>query len=506
MRKTIIVDDAPSSRSDALTPGAGATAPGPVEAYLAGLDAEELRALVRDLAVRYGEVARALDTAAALDAGDGRTIRARLADRVSALGRPRFLDYWRAMDYAGDVEEVLGEIEQVIALGHPDAAAPVALRVTKRLRSLLERADDSAGALGGCCQRAVDLYARACREGSPQPTRLGRWLAAFRDESPGWPEVTLADFAPALGTRGITAYRNAVQALNAEVETTGRDSFRRDEVDRMLLELADHDGDVDSAVVLLARRERIGYGGIVRRLLEAQRVEEAVTWADRAVKDGAITVNGHFTASLGSSIAEVWLGARDVVDLYLDQGRAGDALDLVRYLFRRGPAPNTWDLLTETAARLDQEGEERAQALTWIDAQEWRDGATVIALALYDGDPERAWEAADRWGPGSQWQALADLTPQPRPAQAAEYYEQAFRDLLPTLGRDAARRQARLAVTVLQRAAEADAVEADAGRTATRGQDFNTWLTQWCVENRRRRAVIEELAAVGLPRGAARRS
>lgn len=181
----------------------------------------------------------------------------------------------------------------------------------------------------------------------------------------------------------------------------------------MLLEVADHDGDVDSAVVLLARRERIGYGGIVRRLLEAQRVEEAVTWADRAVKDGAITVNGHFTASLGSSIAEVWLGARDVVDLYLDQGRAGDALDLVRYLFRRGPAPNTWDLLTETAARLDQEGEERAQALTWIDAQEWRDGATVIALALYDGDPERAWEAADRWGPGSQWQALADLTPQP---------------------------------------------------------------------------------------------
>lgn len=44
MRKTIIVDDAPSSRSDALTPGAGATAPGPVEAYLAGLDAEEARA------------------------------------------------------------------------------------------------------------------------------------------------------------------------------------------------------------------------------------------------------------------------------------------------------------------------------------------------------------------------------------------------------------------------------------------------------------------------------
>lgn len=70
------------------------------------------------------------------------------------------------MDYAGDVEEVLGEIEQVIALGHPDAAAPVALRVTKRLRSL--EADDSAGALEAANAPST-FYARACRRAAPSP-------------------------------------------------------------------------------------------------------------------------------------------------------------------------------------------------------------------------------------------------------------------------------------------------------------------------------------------------
>ena len=51
----------------------------------------------------------------------------------------------------------------------------------------------------------------------------------------------------------------------------------------MLLELADHDGDVDRAIEVLTRGERPAFGGIVWRLQSAGRLDAAVEWIDRAV-------------------------------------------------------------------------------------------------------------------------------------------------------------------------------------------------------------------------------
>ena len=56
-------------------------------------------------------------------------------------------------------------------------------------------------------------------------------------------------------------------------ELADRDQFGRFEIDAMLLELADNDGEVDRAVGLLSQREHTQYGAIIHRLRAAGRTE-----------------------------------------------------------------------------------------------------------------------------------------------------------------------------------------------------------------------------------------
>ena len=40
-----------------------------------------------------------------------------------------------------------------------------------------------------------------------------RWPVKFRDESPGWPDVELADFVEAFDEKAVAAYRKGVASL-----------------------------------------------------------------------------------------------------------------------------------------------------------------------------------------------------------------------------------------------------------------------------------------------------
>ena len=213
-----------------------------------------------------------------------------------------FVDYRRSFEVAGAASEMLDELENHVNSGAAEVARPALLRALTRLRKIIEQADDSSGSIGDQCQRAADLYARACRLGEPDPVKLATWLVKFRADSPGWPNLVLADFVDAFDEQALGTYRRAVAALDRKLED--RDQWGRFEVDAMLLELADHDGDVDRAVHLLAQREHPQYGAIVDRLRAAGRIEDAVAWIDRAVADGRVTSHGGGNA--------YWLSPDDV--------------------------------------------------------------------------------------------------------------------------------------------------------------------------------------------------
>ncbi|SDM26311.1 SWIM zinc finger family protein [Actinomyces ruminicola] len=476
-----------------------------VEAYLNSLDAEQLRELILSLAESNAEVFRSLSTTASLLSGDVEAVAADLlAQAKSVTAVRRFLGYRDAMDYGKDVGDVLNELAPLFegATG-ARAAAPALLHITTRLRKQMERnIDDSSGVVGDVCQRAVRLYARACCAGPPEPGKLGRWLAKFRLDSPGWPSVTLAEFLPALGDRGLAVYRRAAAKAEAAAEAEGKDPDF--ELKRMLLELADHDGDVDRAIQLLSLGEHTQYGAIVERLLAADRRREAMAYLDRAVAEGCVSTNNLGYWRMRGN--EYRLDPLRAAELYREDGRDDDALEMARALFRRTPTSEMLDVLTTVAAWMDREEEEREAALAWAEQQSWRSGDQVIALALHVGDVDRAWAAADRWGVGYTWQQLADVDPQPRPDDAIALYRDAIEETLIPVGRKAAREAAALATRMVALAAAADGAgdvhgvtePHDAAPEGSRVAACHVWLADLRERYRRRPTVREVLDRVGL--------
>ena len=265
-----------------------------VAELVAALDDSEVRSLLVDLAEQDPAVRRSLELRAAARTGDVSVLADELDAMVKqALAFRGFIDYRRSFSVASEAETMLDELEVYLDAGSADALQPALLPATTRLRKVVLQGDDSAGVMGNASQRAAELYARACREGKPDGKKLARWLVKFRESSPGWPQLVLADFAAAFDAAALGTYRREVAKLDAALSDS--DQWARLEVHHMLLELADHDGDVDRAVELLSSGEHVLYGAIVGRLQAAGRDDEAVTWIDKAVAAGH--VSGRMPAS-----------------------------------------------------------------------------------------------------------------------------------------------------------------------------------------------------------------
>jgi hypothetical protein len=226
----------------------------------------------------------------------------------------------------------------------------------------------------------------------------------------------LADFVNAFDEQALRTYRRAVAALDRKLED--RDHWKRFEVNAMLLELADHDGDTDRAVHLLAQREHPEYGAIVDRLRAAGRTEEAVAWIDRAVAEGRVSSHGGGNA--------YWLSPDDVARTYLRLGRIEDAVGVLRSDFVRQPSVQNYRALIDFAATVDRVDTERVWAFNHARqlaaSDRFAAGAVLVQLHLSENDVDGAWNAADRYGPGWAWRELADRGAEARPIEAADLY------------------------------------------------------------------------------------
>ena len=246
-------------------------------------------------------------------------------------------------------------------------------------------------------------------------------------------------YVAALDERAMRTYRNAVTKL-ADVQAD-RDHFSRFELDRMQLELADHDGDVDAAVRLLSRdEEHVAYGAIIDRLDAAGRTGEALAWLDKAVADGRVSHH----ARRGEH-DPYWIAPVDAADRYLAADRGADAIALLRAAFERFPGPATLRPLLDAGGRLGCAAEQRTWAMASAErhAAKLNDGSALIRIALADDDLVAAWAAAERFGTGGAWQELADASEDDLPIAAADLYrpelERLLRDantrLYPTIAR-----------------------------------------------------------------------
>ncbi len=372
------------------------TASSTVEAAVQAMDVGELRELVMTLAQRDDGVRRMLEVRATAVSGDDSQAKAELGDHArNALAFRGFVDYRRSFEVAEAASHLLDELEIHLNSGSAELVRPALLYALTRLRKIVGNVDDSSGSIGDQCQRAAGLYAQACLLGQPDPVELAKWLVKFRADSPGWPHVELADFVDSFDEQALATYRRAVAALDRKL--ADRNHWQRFEVDAMLLELADHDGDVDRAVELLSQREEHAqYGAIIDRLRAAGRPEEAVAWIDRAVAEGRISSHN------GGN--EYWLSPPDdVAATYQELGRIDDALGVLRADFVRRPSVSTYRVLLDFAARIDRADTERSWAFDHARQLAASDrfalGAVLVQLCLSEGDVDSAWQAAERFWP-----------------------------------------------------------------------------------------------------------
>lgn len=451
-----------------------------LETAVQAMDVEELRELVMTLAHRDGEVRRMLEVRATTASGDDSTAKAEFEAYVrNTLEFRGFVDYRESFAVAQEASEVLDELENHLNSGSAEIVRPALLRALTLLRTITEQADDSSGAIGSECERAADLYAQACRLGEPDPAELAAWLASFRATSPGWPTLVLADFVDVFDDHALAIYRAVVSDLDRQ--NAGRDHWSRFEIDAMLLELADHDGDVDRAVDLLNEREHPQYGAIIARLREAGRDDEVVDWIDRAVAEGRVSGQGGGNA--------YWLSPSTVAETYRELGRTDDAIAVLRGDFVRQPAIRAYRALLDFAATLDCADTERAWAFDH--ARELAGGSSagsvLVQLALSEGDVDAAWEAADRYGAGWAWQELATNGAEVRPVAAADLYR-------PQLENDLQRPNTRLYPGIATTLATMAELYERGGRSA----DFASYVAKIRQDYGRRPSLMKALQAKGL--------
>lgn len=442
------------------------------------MDVDQLRDLVLTLAQRDPGVRRMLEIRATTASGDDAQAKAEFEAYVrNTLTFRGYIDYRRSFEVAGAASDMLDELETHVNSGAAELVRPALLLALTELREIIGQVDDSDGVIADQCQRAADLYAQACRLGNPDRVKLATWLVKFRADSPGWPTLVLADFVDAFDDKAMETYRRAVAALDRKL--ADRDHLHRFEVDAMLLELADHDGDLDRAIHLLSQGDHPQYGAIVARLRAAGRADDAVTWIDRAVAAGRISSYG------GGN--EYWLSPDFVAATYKALGRIDDAIAALRADFVRQPSVENYRVLLEFAAGVDRSETEHAWALEQAEqlaADRFAAGALLVQLLMSDGDMEAAWQAADRYGPGWAWKELAVRGADARPTDAADLYR-------PQLEKDLRYPNSKLYPDIAERLATMAQLYEKGGRSA----DFASFIAQIRQDYRKRPALMKALDA-----------
>ncbi|PXY31810.1 hypothetical protein [Prauserella muralis] len=258
-----------------------------LRAFLRSLDTETLADLLCEQAERDPELRRRLQARAdGARHGELAAVSNLLEDAVRA-------------SESVQVTSVLDTLQRLLDAGTQADVAPLARRTVDKITSAFAGSDEQAGVVGDQLDRAVSLYARACAAHPPKPRELADWILRVAFDRPGWPGISLVEFAQPLGDKGLARVKSVVDDVLAEPDS-GQDPVRRRTAQRLNQEHAEVTGDVDTVVRMLSEQlpRRDVSLKIVRVLRAAGRHAEAIAYAAKALGTGNGATRGQVVATL----------------------------------------------------------------------------------------------------------------------------------------------------------------------------------------------------------------
>lgn len=427
-----------------------------LEEVIAALGEAELREVVHSTAQRHAEVEREVRLVAARASGDLAQLRAEV-DR--GLRTRRFLDYRDSISWAQAARPILGELDRLSRSAPSRELVELLQRAVGHVVKVLQRGDDSSGAIGDIARELLELHATACDARVADPVKLAKWMIRFGFIDQDFFEADPVRYRAALGERGLAEYRRAVSASPKPTSFEVRYARER---------LAVLDGDTAAIVTLLGGdlRSPHQFVRVAEAMAELGRDDEVLAWTARGIAE----TSGWQTAQLYDLACAV----------HARHGAEVEVLRLRRAQHEQTPTRSSYATLRTAAQVIDAWPVERDAARA---ALRRHDTSALIDAMLGDEDHELAWETAvtaaeETVGP-DQWLRLAEAREAGHPADAVLVYQRVVEHVLQTTGRGAYLQ----AVRILKRAAAA-------ARAADQADVFAVYLAELRERHRRRPTLI----------------
>jgi hypothetical protein len=354
--------------------------------------------LVLDAATRDEYTARWL---AAQNPADRVTVRdldpRRWRSAITAAFGPksRFIDYRHAPEWAYGITEILTELEQWTNSTSAGDVMRLMEHAFARAEMAIGHVDDSDGWITMIADQIGDIHLAACRLARPSPVKLARRLADFDltaelDVFRGAAHT----YAEVLGTEGLGEYHRVVGEAAERLARAPQERWSSEVFHLRLAQigLAQAGGDVEGLITILTAGPMLPSDHllIVNLLIDQQRVDEAVAWAERGLDTSSHRV--HQMGELRERLIAILLG----------QGDEDGARRIRREGFRASPSPTGLrELLAAHSA--SERSAARLEQLHWLEVRVEENPIAshideYLRILLSEGEIDLALEKAKQYG------------------------------------------------------------------------------------------------------------
>lgn len=407
-----------------------------------------------------------------------------LAEAVLPLIRTR-ADVWRwniANAHGAQMHEAVQRLRDATDAEDPATVLTVLQKAIASALTVIMRADDSSGIIGDACRDLLDMHPSVAARAKPSTSKLIDWMIRFQFANDcDYFTLDPVAYAPALGERGMTAYRRRLADMQARFERgpaehdrwSSQHSHEWFVFDYNAQRLAVYDRDVEEIIRTHARDRRVPawLQDTAEALAEVGEVDLAIDWAEQAAD---FPGGGHQAVQAG----EYWCAL-------LAEHRPEALIDARLTVFRRWPSSSTAERLHRDSGR--SWSLYRDEVMTALKNKPYD---AVVFAQHHLRDVPLAWELAHTLGLDSDraWSDLAKAYEKTNPIAVLPIHARLVHRELETANAQNYRYAARRLARMRKLASDTDLAS-----------DVESLIAELRETHRRRPRLQEEFTRAGLP-------